>query len=507
MKVQLQEQLQGDFPVVIAGWEGMKLNVLSPFIPTPVQKMIESWMAKSEFSWKNETLESIQIVNGKEDRLILLYGLGKIEGTLSPLQIQTMFAQIYQRIKKAKAKDVHFVLDHLNQSITELTEFIRLTVQTIVESSYVFDTFKMKKEEYQFNKLIFLSNQNVEMLPKLVLEAMAFGEAVNIAKQLVNEPANELTPRKLAEMAQKTGNSYDFEVKVYDEKKIASFGMEAYINVAKGSDNQPRLIVMYHKGDPENPHDILGLIGKGLTFDTGGYNLKPGEGMGNMKNDMGGAAGVIGAMAAISKAKLPINVTAVVAACENMISGRAYRPGDIIGSMAGKTIEIISTDAEGRLTLIDAIQFAIKHERVSKIIDVATLTGAAVVALGGIRSAVMSNDDHLYETLSKAEYYSNEKFWLLPGDKEYAEMNKSDVADLKNSGGRWGGAIAAGMFIKEFVQDHPWMHIDIAGTAMTDKPKAWQQKGGTGVPVKSLFYLVKELSLKNSTPAVSKKKK
>jgi len=494
MKLQLNEKMQGDFPVVIPAWEDFDLNEVKKLIPASIFKMLETWISGNEFSWKKDSIEHIHFTNTKEDRLIILIGLGKIKESLNYQLLQTLFAKIYQIASQKKIKELNVLMEHWITQFEDTEEFIRLAAQTFTESAYVFDTFKEKKNDYLLNKVIFVSEQSVESMPLVVQNGIRFGEAVNVAKQLVNEPANEMTPRKLAEMAQKTGNSFDFEVKVYDEKKIASFGMEAFINVAKGSDNQPRLIVMHHKGDPNHPHDIIGLIGKGLTFDTGGYNLKPGEGMGNMKNDMGGAAAVIGAMAAIANAKLPVNVTAVVAACENMISGRAYRPGDIINSMAGKTIEIISTDAEGRLTLIDAIHFALKHERVSKIIDIATLTGAAVVALGGIRTAVMTNDQSLFETLTEAEKYSNERFWQLPTDEEYAELNKSDVADLKNSGGRWGGAIAAGMFIKEFIQDHPWMHIDIAGTAMTDKPKAWQQKGGTGIAVKSLFYLVKLLA-------------
>ncbi len=494
MKLQLNEKMQGDFPVVIPAWEDFDLNEIKKLLPAGIFKVLEAWISKNEFSWKKDAIDNINFNNGKEEKNIILIGMGKCKENLNYKSLQTLFAKIYNVASSKKFKEINVIADHVMTQFENTEEFIRLAAQTFTECSYVFDTFKEKKNEYQLAKVILIGEQTVESLPLVVQKGLRFGEAVNVAKQLVNEPANEMTPRKLAEMAQKTGNSFDFEVKVYDEKKIASFGMEAFINVAKGSDNQPRLIVMHHKGDPNNPHDIIGLVGKGLTFDTGGYNLKPGEGMGNMKNDMGGAAAVIGAMAAIANAKLPINVTAVVAACENMISGRAYRPGDIINSMAGKTIEIISTDAEGRLTLVDAIHFALKHERISKIIDVATLTGAAVVALGGIRSAVLTNDQSLYNMLSDAEQYSNEKFWLLPTDKEYAEMNKSDVADLKNSGGRWGGAIAAGMFIKEFIQDHPWMHIDIAGTAMTEKPKLWQQKGGTGVAVKSLFYLVKNLS-------------
>ncbi|MDX9869516.1 MAG: leucyl aminopeptidase [Candidatus Cloacimonadales bacterium] len=497
MKIQLNEKIQGDYLVAIPAWEDFDLNDIKKFIPATIFKMLETWLAKSKFDWKANVVEKINFNNAKEDRDIVLIGLGPKKEAYNYTDLQNLFASIYGLSKKEKTKEINIVADHLLSFCESTEEFVKLAAQTFEECSYEFDTYKEKKNEYQLKKAVLITKESIESLLETVEAGTVFGEVVNLAKQLVNEPANEMTPRKIAEMAQKTGNAYDFEVKVYDEKKISSFGMEAFINVAKGSDNQPRLIAMYHKGDAENPHNILGLIGKGLSFDTGGYNLKPGEGMGNMKNDMAGSAAVIAAMAAISKAKLPINVTAVVAACENMISGRAYRPDDIINTMAGKTVEIISTDAEGRLTLADAIHFAIKHERVTKIVDIATLTGAAVVALGGFRAAVISNDDALCQALTDSEKYSTEKYWRLPADEEYAKLNKSDVADLKNSGGRWAGTISAGLFLGEFVQDRPWMHLDIAGTAMTDKPKAWQQKGATGFAVKSLYYLVKKLSETN----------
>ncbi|HNQ43067.1 MAG TPA: leucyl aminopeptidase, partial [Candidatus Cloacimonadota bacterium] len=350
-----------------------------------------------------------------------------------------------------------------------------------------------KKNDYLLNKVIFVSEQSVESMPLVVQNGIRFGEAVNVAKQLVNEPANEMTPRKLAEMAQKTGNSFDFEVKVYDEKKIASFGMEAFINVAKGSDNQPRLIVMHHKGDPNHPHDIIGLIGKGLTFDTGGYNLKPGEGMGNMKNDMGGAAAVIGAMAAITTLKLKVNVVAVIAAAENMISGDAYRPGDIITSMAGKTIEVVNTDAEGRLTLVDAIHYALEKEKVERVLDIATLTGAAVAALGHEFSAVLGNTPEWLDQIKDAAEFSGESVWQMPLHEPYKELIKSEIADLKNSGGSLAGCITAALFIQEFVQNKPWIHLDIAGTALRDKESGINSYGATGVGVRLLTSLLRNM--------------
>ncbi len=505
MKVSLTTELNQEKVIFIPAFESFSIDNLKKVLNSTLMKSLQALVERKNYKWEKDSVLELTIPCHKETYDVVLFGMDKAEDLQSVEGIQSLFAQFYQLSSKKKMSGFQTIADHLTNNVNQMELIIEKGIQTLIESSYTFDTFKTKKNDYILKSVDFITNYQIDQIQDIIAMGELIGEAVNIAKQLVNEPANELNPRKMAEMAQKTGNAYDFEVKVHDEKKIASFGMEAYISVAKGSENQPRLIIMYHKGNPENPQDIVGLVGKGLTYDSGGYNIKPGDSMQNMKNDMGGAAAVIGAMAAISKAKLPINITAVIAACENMISGRAYRPGDIIGTMAGKTVEITSTDAEGRLTLADAIHYAIKHERVNKIIDVATLTGAAVVALAGVRSAIISNNDDLCNTLLSVEKMANEKFWRLPNDTEYAELNKSEVADLKNTGGRWGGAITAGLFVGEFVQNLPWMHLDIAGSAFCEKPKAWQQKGATGTPVKSLFYFFKELS--KSNPAFVKKNK
>ena len=301
-------------------------------------------------------------------------------------------------------------------------------------------------------------------------------------------------PEVLAEEAVKAGKESGFEVEVHGLEKIKELKMEAFLNVAKGSAKEPKLIVMRYMGNPEQKGEILGLVGKGLTFDTGGYSLKPSPSMVDMKSDMGGSASVIGAMTAIAKAKLKINVVAVVASCENAISGDAYKPGDIIGSMAGKTIEIDNTDAEGRLTLIDAVTYAIEKENVTEVIDLATLTGACLVALGETTTGVITNNQDFYKELEDVSKYTGEKMWQLPAFDDYRPLYKSDVADLKNTGGRFGGTITAGMFIGEFVQDKPWLHLDIAGTAWTGKQTDLSIKGGTGAPVYTLFELAKKRS-------------
>ena len=252
-------------------------------------------------------------------------------------------------------------------------------------------------------------------------------------------------------------------------------------------------IVLRYKGNPSKPEEILGLVGKGLTFDTGGYSIKPTSGMLTMKSDMGGAAAVIGAIASIAERKLEINVTAVVAACENVISDRSYKPGDIIGSMAGKTIEILNTDAEGRLTLADAAYYVVEKEKATKLVDIATLTGAVLHALGENVAGVVTNNQSFYSKLEKASEASGERIWQLPAYNDFKELYKSDVADLANTGGRLAGTITAGLFIGEFVQGKPWLHIDIAGTSWKDSAKDYFSKGGTGAGVNILYQLAKDL--------------
>ncbi len=310
------------------------------------------------------------------------------------------------------------------------------------------------------------------------------------ARNLVNEPANVMYPVTLAERVQAIGQEVGFEVEVFDEVKIQEIGMKAFWEVAKGSEHKPRFIIMRYMGNPAS-NEKVGFVGKGLTYDTGGYSLKPSASMDTMKSDMGGAAAVIGTMQALAKNKVKANVIAVIAACENAISGGSYKPGDVIGSLAGKTIEVLNTDAEGRLTLVDALTYILDTEKVDKVIDVATLTGAVLVALGTTITGVISNNDAFYGELEEAAGRTGEKFWRLPNDESYKKLIKGDVADLKNIGGRHAGTITAGMFIEAFAQDKPWIHLDIAGTGWAENASdPCMPKGGTGTPVRTLYEMV-----------------
>lgn len=348
-------------------------------------------------------------------------------------------------------------------------------------SNYRFDKYKTKKEDRI--KELYLSGVDKE----LVAKSIVVSEALEIARNLSNEPAAYSTPSKLAEIAQ---NLEGIQTEVYNYAKIEELGMGAYLAVAKGSFEAPKFIHM--KYIPQNPKKKIAIIGKGLCFDSGGLDIKPANSMLNMKDDMSGAACVIGVMEAIGKLKPDVEVHALVAACENMPSGTSYKPGDILTAMNGKTIEVDNTDAEGRLTLADALCYACKLD-VDEVIDIATLTGACMVALGTAASGIMGNSDELVKNIISTGKEVGETYWELPMMQEYRDNMNSDVADMKNTGTRYGGASAAGMFLKEFVTDHvKWAHLDVAGTAFLDKPQKEFCKGATGVGVRTLIkYVIK----------------
>ena len=317
-------------------------------------------------------------------------------------------------------------------------------------------------------------------------------EAAIKARDMVNEPANYMTPTDMATIAMKTGDETGLEVEILDREEMQELGMGALLGVARGSEQPPKFIVMKHSGG-KIPDIEIALIGKAITFDSGGISIKPAAGMEEMKDDMSGGAAVIAAMGAIARLKPEVNVLGLVPATENLPSGSALKPGDVITQMTGKTIEIISTDAEGRLALSDAIGYA-RKQKVKRIVDVATLTGAIQISLGDVCTGAFTNNQELADKVVAAGEEAGERIWLMPMYDEYKEQNKSDVADIKNTGGRLAGSITAALFLGEFVEDIPWVHLDIAGTAFTDKIKGYKVKGATGVPVRTIVNLVMSLS-------------
>jgi leucyl aminopeptidase len=327
------------------------------------------------------------------------------------------------------------------------------------------------------------------------------GEAVNFARLMALTPGNDMTPTHMAAEATRLAKDAGLEIDVLDEARMLEKKMGSLLGVSRGSDEPATLTVMMYKGDPSSK-EIVALVGKGLTFDSGGISIKPAEAMHEMKYDMCGGAGVIGAMYAIGKLKPKINVMGVIPASENLPGHRAMKPGDILKAMNGKTIEVINTDAEGRLILADALCYA-RELGATKIVDAATLTGACVVALGHAASGVMSNDDAFVDRFLDVVGDVGERYWRLPLYDDFDAQIKSDTADLKNTGGRAGGAETAGAFLKNFVADVPWIHLDIAGTAYLDGASSYMAKGPTGTPVRAFVSLIEDLA-KNGFPSNGK---
>lgn len=434
------------------------------------------------FAGKSGEVFSIRVLDDVLKNVIFV-GIGSEFEHNDLYKIEAAFGRAIGKAYELKSKQVLALLDN---RISETST--AKAVETMHLSNYRFNKYKTSKEFPERPMTIAISSP-LEM-KSLAEEAILLASQTCTARNLVNEPANVMTPEALAEITVSEGEKFGFFVEVFEKEDIERLGMKAFLSVAKGSACAPKLIVMKYDGGGD---ETIALIGKGLTYDSGGYCIKPPDSMVTMKSDMGGAAAVIAAMGAIARNKLKANVVAVVAACENMISGDAYHTGDVIGSMSGKYIEIVNTDAEGRLTLADAITYAKRELHADKIIDIATLTGAAITSLGNGITAALSNNDELWNVVENASKSSTEKVWRLPSDVEIAKQNKSNIADLKNTGGRAAGTITAGLFLSEFAENTPWVHLDIAGPSFSDVDLSNCPAGATGVGVRLLYNTVKNL--------------
>ena len=360
---------------------------------------------------------------------------------------------------------------------------------------YSFRRHITKEAEYgEIKQLLIVSSDESELraLEQGCHKGKVMAEATNLARDMVNEPANHMTPSHMAETARRLAETCGLELNVLEREQMQELGMGALLGVAQGSRQPPKFVVLHYRGGDSSEIDVA-LVGKGITFDSGGISIKPSAKMDKMKGDMAGGAAVMAAISAIAQLKPQINVTAIVPATENLPSGSALKPGDILTAMNGKTIEIISTDAEGRLTLADALGYA-KKLSAKLMVDVATLTGACRVALGDICSGAFGNNQELIDKVIAAGNEAGEHIWQMPMYEDYKEQNKSDVADVKNVGGKYAGAITGAQFLSEFVGDTPWVHLDIAGTNMSEKERNYLIKGATGVPVRTLVNLVLSLA-------------
>ena len=420
----------------------------------------------------------------KAKKLVLL-GVGKA-ADLDAARLRASLAACVRANSGGSTRTLHLVLPEAEIDLRAVGEAVAL-------GAYRFTKYFTgdRKPKAELGKVaIHLAKGNASVADKKRLDlGIGVAEGVAIARDAVNEPPNVLTPEGLAEVARGIARKHKLKIKVIDKKGILAAGMNLLYAVGQGSENEPRFIHISYV--PKKKHKKIVFVGKGITFDSGGLCIKPAAGMGEMKSDMGGAAAVLGMIAAVATVRPDVEVHAIVAAAENMPDGSAYRPADIFTSLDGKTIEIINTDAEGRLVLADALTYATRLKP-DVIIDAATLTGAALVALGKTCSAFYATEDELARSLERAARTAGEQFWRMPLLEELGEQLKSDVADLKHTADRWGGSISAALFLREFVGKFPWIHCDVAGPVLADRAKGMYPKGATGHPVLTFLSFVEQ---------------
>ena len=456
--------------------------------------MVRSALDAYEFTGKEGETAYFHLVgnNRLKARRLLLVGVGD-ESDYKSGQISHMSGTAVRSLRSKKAKSIA-VLPRASGDPAEIAA-------TAVEGAYIalFDPDKyrtVEKEEKTVDRLVVtIEDAEEDALQRGVNVGRIVGEAVNFTRDMANEPGAYMTPTDMAEKAREIANQFGLTVDILDEEQMEQEGMGSLLSVTHGSDQPAKLIVLKYTPatPPSDTKELLAFVGKGVTFDSGGISLKPGENMELMKYDMTGGATVMGAMRAIAQLKPPIPILGVAPCTENLPSGKATKPGDVVRAMTGKTIEVINTDAEGRLILADAIAYA-KKLGATKVIDMATLTGAVSIALGDVNAAVLGTDQGLIDEIISAGREVGEKFWQLPLDKEYSKQIKSDIADIKNVGGRKAGTITAAAFLKEFADGIAWAHLDIAGTAWSDEAKPYRSKGPTGIAVRTLLRIVDRAS-------------
>jgi leucyl aminopeptidase len=447
-------------------------------------------LAEKQLSAGFKKVHKIHTFGKLEAKAIYFVGLGK-KAELTFERVREAFAVVSKMLTKDGQVEVAVALDTFRTDEKNNHVFAKALAEAFVLTSYRTETYKQKQaEQKSLEKVVVYTSLDEEAVEEALIVGESFGAGTNFARALVNAPGNYMTPTDLAAKAKEIADRYGMEYSVLEKEEMEKLGMGALLAVAKGSDQPPKMIVLKYRGK-EKWENVLSFVGKGLTFDAGGISIKPAANMHEMKMDMGGAASVLGAMEVIGALKPDVNVMAVIPSSENLINGSALKPGDVITSLSGRTIEVRNTDAEGRLILADAVTYA-KQLGADYIVDVATLTGAVIVALAGITTGAITNDEDLMEDVLVAAGEAGEYLWRLPNFDPYKEMlRSSDVADLNNSPGREGGSITAGLFIGEFAEETPWVHLDIAGTAWSKSESVFGPKGGTGAMVRTLATLAR----------------
>jgi leucyl aminopeptidase len=458
---------------------GFKLSPGGAEVDTLLSGLLSESNRIGEFKASAGELFTVHTMGKLAARRVLIVGLGVDESR----DMQVTLRAAATAARHAQNTGAHHIV--LGDRSTS-PEYTQAMLEGALLGLYTFRKYQSNNENRNSIEQISLLAASTDQgsLEQVIQKAQVLAEATNFARTLINEPPAVLTPTELANraiaMAQQVGLEHD----VFDKDRIIELGMGGLLAVSQGSDEPPKFVILRYRGD-ESTQKGMALVGKGITFDTGGISIKPAAGMDEMKGDMGGAAAVLGAMQAIAQLKPRINVTGLVPTCENMPSGSAYLPGDIVRPMNGTTIEIVNTDAEGRLILADALSFAVK-EGLTPIIDLATLTGGIVVALGSKMTGLFSNNEELTKDLLDAGRAAGEKYWPMPLDDDYNEYIRSEIADIKQTGGREASSVTAAKILEHYIAQSDWAHLDIAGTSYAESKKSYQEKGGIGVGVRTL---------------------
>ncbi|MYC06292.1 MAG: leucyl aminopeptidase [Chloroflexi bacterium] len=455
---------------------------------------ISALIADGEIKGKSGEMTLIHTLGSITPKRVLVAGLGSADSfTLDG--VRSVAAEAARHLNGIGVQSAATIVHGAGIAGLDEQASAQALAEGIVLGMYRFDKYKADASDVNLNEMtvVEFDESKLDALRSGIDVGSIIGEGVNRCRDMANEPANSMTPSEMAEQALEVSQAHGIELEVIERPQMKELGMGALLAVARASEEPPKFIIMRYNGDPQNTENNIGLLGKGITFDSGGLDIKNASGMATMKGDMAGGASVIGAMEAIAQLKPKINVTVIVPAAENMVSGAALRPGDVIRAMNGKTIEIDNTDAEGRLVLADAMSYA-RSVGLNRLVDVATLTGAMGVALGDKCMGAFGNDDDFTQQVVSAGNAVGERAWPLPMYDEYKTQYRSDIADIKNTGGSGAGAITGALIIGEFNDGAPWVHLDIAGVARTGSVKGANIKGATGAPVRTLVRLVCDLA-------------
>ncbi|MDQ0219636.1 leucyl aminopeptidase [Peribacillus cavernae] len=473
----------------------VKLEGASKAADDKLAGQLTELVKEGEISSKRKTISKVHTLGRLGVKRLIFVGLGK-EKELTFETLREAFGKAFKSLKDSKLTAVALGLDTFTTEKMDVFDAAHAFSEAFALSTYEFSGYKQKSNQVDktIETITVYSETDKEEVSASLKVGHVFGKAVNSARDLVNTPANLLTATDLAHYATQLADRFGFEAEILEKEEMLKLGMGAMLAVNQGSTEAPRMIVLKYQGK-EEWKDVIGLVGKGVTFDTGGYSIKTKSGIVGMKTDMGGAAAVLGAMEIIGELRPEQNVVAVISSTDNMISGSAFKPDDVFTSMSGKTIEVLNTDAEGHLVLADAVTYAKQHGA-DYLVDVATLTGGVITALGNDMTGAMTNNEEFFESVLEASYEAGEPMWRLPiTEKDKEQVRGSKIADLNNSPGSAGHAIMGGAFIGEFAENTPWVHLDIAGTATTSSASELGTAGGTGVMTRTLALLVERFGV------------